>query len=342
MESRPLFSVCIPAYNRARFLGPLLDSVLAQDCRDFRVVICEDRSPEREQIAEIVKDYQARHPGLIDYHENEKNLGYDGNIRNLIDRATGAYCFFLGNDDLMVAGALAQVEGILKRHGNVGMVLKSYAWFDGAPEKISQTVRYHPEEILFQAGRPAILACYRRSGVIAGYIVNRDAAAACATSKYDGTLYYQMHVTASVLAGMNAVATPQVLVLCRNSEPPDFGHSGSEKGKYVPGRYTQQARLNMVRGAIAIITDHQAQTGLDLAGPVIRDYANYFYAFIRDQLQLPFKDYWRLYRDFSRMGFGKHFMFHAYFAACYVLKEKGSDWVVSQVRKVLGRSPSFG
>ncbi len=69
-------------------------------------------------------------PGTLFYYENETNLGYDANVRNLVEKATGQYCFFMGNDDLMCAGALKDVAGILERHQNVGLVLKSYAWFD--------------------------------------------------------------------------------------------------------------------------------------------------------------------------------------------------------------------
>ena len=38
--ARVEFSICIPAYNRARHLAALLDSVYAQDCHDFEIVIC--------------------------------------------------------------------------------------------------------------------------------------------------------------------------------------------------------------------------------------------------------------------------------------------------------------
>ena len=61
-ETRKLFSVCIPAYNRAHHLNALLDSIFAQDFHDFEVVICEDLSREREQIASIVHEYQSRYP----------------------------------------------------------------------------------------------------------------------------------------------------------------------------------------------------------------------------------------------------------------------------------------
>ena len=206
----PRFSICIPAYNRARHLPALLDSIYGQDCKDFEVVICEDASPERQQIAAIAREYAGRFPGTLRYLENETNLGYDGNVRRLVEKAAGAFCFFMGNDDLMCPGALGTVAGILERHDNVGLVVKSYAWFDEVPEKINQEIRYFAEEREFPAGREAVRICFRRSGVISGYIVHRESAQAVATSKFDGTLYYQLHLTANVLATRCSVFTPKL------------------------------------------------------------------------------------------------------------------------------------
>src|ERR1700678_2977304 len=267
-ERRPLFSICIPAYNRARFLAPLLDSIYAQSYQDFNVVICEDHSREAAEIAAVAREYAARFPGTLFYYENETNLGYDANIRNLVEKATGRYCFFMGNDDLMCPGALENVAGVLERHQDVGLVLKSYAWFDAVPEVINQEIRYFDEERTFAAGKEAITVCFRRSGVISGYIVHRDAAYPGGTSRFDGTLYYQMHLTASVLTTMSAVSTTKVLVLCRNTEAPEFGNSDKEKGKYIPGGYTPQARLNMVGGALSIIKKLKEDTGVNVVEEV--------------------------------------------------------------------------
>lgn len=341
MSDRPLFSICIPSYNRARFLEPLLDSVLSQDFSDFEIVICEDASAERSLISSIVRKLAGRRPGVIAYHENETNLGYDANVRNLVEKARGRFCFFMGNDDLMCPGALTELSRLLHRHENVGFVLRSYAWFDGVPENVVQTVRYFAEEREFRAGKEAIRACFRRSGVIAGYVVDRDAARAAATAKFDGSLYYQMHLTASVLLHMNAVFTPKVLVLCRNGEPPEFGNAGAERGKYVPGRYTAEARLHMVGGALSIVKDLKATHGVDVVDEVTRDYANYFYAYIKDQLRIPAGEYWRLYRRFAKLGFERYPMFHVYCLAAYVLGERRFDWIVGRVRDFLGRSPRF-
>ena len=336
------FSICIPAYNRARYLPDLLDSIFGQQFRDFEVVICEDRSPERTQIAEIVRDYQARFPGYIAYHENEDNLGYDANLRTLVERATGKFCFFMGNDDLLCPDALEQVDDLLKRHQNVGVVLKGYAWFDHKPDKISQEIRYFGEERRFSPGPDAIGVCFRRSGVISGYIVDREAALAAATEKFDGTLYYQMHLTAAVLCDKAAVATPNILVLCRNSEPPEFGNSSKERGRYVPGRYTPQARLSMIGGALSIIMDLKQTKGIDVVEQVRRDYANYFYLCIRDQLNLPLLEFLGMYRAFAKMGFYKYPMFHFYCFGAYLLGQSLCDRIIRSIRLRLGHSPQWG
>lgn len=341
-QARNLFSVCIPAYNRAHHLAALLDSILGQSFRDFEIVICEDNSRERERIAFIVRGYQSRHPGVLRYFENEINLGYDANIRNLVKKASGEFCFFMGNDDIMCEGAMENAAGVIRRHSNIGLVLKSYAWFDEVPEKVNQEVRWFNEEKEFAAGAPAIRFAFRRSGVISGYIIHRDSANQAATSKFDGTLYYQMHLTASVLVNKTAVCTPKVLVLCRNSEPPEFGNSAKEKGKYVPGGYTPQARLNMIGGAISIIRDLKETRDIDVVEEVIHDYANYFYPYIRDQLHLPIREYWKLYRDFWKMGFSKYEMFHFYFLIAYLVGAERFDGFTKSVRNMLGRSPHIG
>jgi len=340
-DIRKLFSVCIPAYNRVGCLPELLDSILVQDFRDFEIVICEDLSPEREQIAAVVRAYQFRYPGVLRYFENKHNLGYDGNIRNLVQQASGQFCFFMGNDDIMCRGALKNASDVIRRHPNAGVILKSYGLFRDTPETVHQEIRWFKEERELPSGVRAIRFAFRRSGVIAGYIVHRDAANEAATEKFDGTLYYQMHLTANVLADKTVVCTPKVLVLCREGVP-EFGSAEKEKGKYIPGRYTPQARLNMIGGALSIIRELKETRGIDVVEDVIHDYANYFYPYIKDQLDLPVRDYFALYRAYARMGFGRYPLYHLYFMMGYVLGEKRFDVLTAIIRRNLGRSPRLG
>jgi len=342
MARRPKFSVCIPAYNRARHLAPLLDSILGQNYEDLEVVLCEDRSPEREAIVAIAEQYRQKYPGKMRVFLNEQNLGYDGNVRSLVDKAAGEYCFFMGNDDLMCEDALTIAAGVIDRHENVGVVLRSYAWFDDTPDRLAAEVRYFSEERVFSPGPEAISVFFRRSGVISGYIVHRDSAHEVGTSQFDGGLYYQMYLTANVLVTRSAVFTPALLVLCRSSELPDFGNSSCERTVYVPGRYTAQARLKMIAGALSIVRDLKEKRGVDVVDVITRDFANYFYPYIRDQLNAPGRELFSLYREFGKMGFSKHWLFHVYFVLGYVLGARRLDACIKLGRKMLGHSPRFG
>lgn len=342
MARRPKFSVCIPAYNRARHLASLFDSILTQSFQDFEIVLCEDHSPERNAILAIAQDYGQRHPGKIRMYLNDENLGYDGNIRNLVEKAAGEYCFFMGNDDLMCPDALRIAADIVDRHERVGVVIRGYGWFDESPHQLTAEVRYFSDERVFAPGGDAIGISFRRSGVISGYIVHRDSAQEVATSRFDGSLYYQMHLTANVLVTRSAVFTPTLLVLCRSSEPPDFGNSAAERGVYVPGKYTPEARLKMVAGALSIVQDLKETRGVDLVDVITRDYANYFYPYIRDQLNAPAGELFSLYRKFSKMGFSKYWLFHVYFVLGYMLGARRFDACIKLGRKMLGHSPQFG
>ncbi|MCP4552903.1 MAG: glycosyltransferase family 2 protein, partial [Bacteroidetes bacterium] len=172
----PKISVCIPAYNRSLLLPELLDSIYSQDFRDFEVVIAEDSSPERQAIKSIASEYIERYPQHLTYVENPKNLGYDGNLRRLFEIAKGEYVFFMGNDDLMAPEALATVVNAINRHPDVGVVLRSYATFDGTPDNVVQIFRYFDRELFFPAGAESVATIYRRSVVIPGMVFHRESA----------------------------------------------------------------------------------------------------------------------------------------------------------------------
>ncbi len=341
---RPSLSVCIPAYNRARFLEELLASIRAQgdDLAPFvEIVICEDASPEREQIRAIATAAARLAPWSLRYVENDRNLGYDGNVRRLVALAHGTHCFFMGNDDVLAPNALRTCLAQLQAHPDVGVVLRGYAVFQGQPQHITSTIRYVQCATRFAAGADAVAMCFRRSGVISGYIVARDAAHAASTVQFDGGLYYQMHLTAQVCMRMPALVIPDVLVLCRDGVVPDFGVAASERQHFVPGRYTAQARVHMVRSAFEVLDAHPTLKANGARDRVVRDYARHFYPFLMDQLHLRWRDYFKLCRAMAKLPVGRYPSFYANCLLPYVLGRARTDACIAWVRRKLGRTPAF-
>jgi len=340
----PYFSVCIPAYNRARLMPELLDSIVSQDFKDFEVVICEDHSPERERIRAVVDDYKNRSSCRIRYFENEKNLGYDPNIRNLVERAEGKYIFFCGNDDLLAPGALSCVASALGRHENVGVVLRTYATFTDTPEKIEEVFRYFGEERFFSAGPATIAAFFKRCVVLPGVTIHREAASKVPrTDIFDGRALYQVYLAANILSEMNGLFLPQVIAYYRLGGVPDFGHSEAEKGAhYVPGKQTLESSLFMMQGFIEIARHVEETRKVWILSDIVRDLSNYSYGFLKVHRSGPMKDFVEYVIRLSAMGYGRHAMFWVYAGLLTLLGEKESGKLIAFIKRKLGRTPNIG
>ncbi len=338
----PTISVCIPAYNRPEVLPALLDSILVQEYPHYGVVICEDGSPRRNEIRGVVDDYRSKHTGRIVYYENDKNLGYDGNLRNLIAMADGEYCLLMGNDDLMCPGALSTVASAIQRHDRVGVVLRSYAVFDGTPKNIVRTAKYFERERFFPAGPETIVTFFRRSVVISGIVLHREAALQHATDRFDGTTLYQLYVVGRILAAMNGVFLPDVLVYYRDRGVPDFGNSEPEAGRFVPNIRTPESSLVFVKGMLDIADSVQETLGIPVYDPIVRDIANYSYPILALHADRPIGDFARYSLNLMRLGLWKSPMFFLYVFLLATLGARQLDWIIQFVKEQIGHTPVIG
>lgn len=341
-NQRPYFSVCVPAYNRSLVLPDLLDSVFKQDENDFEVIICEDFSKERNQIKEIISNYSHKYPNKIKYFENEFNLGYDSNFKELIEKSSGKYCFFLGNDDLMAEGALKHVRRLTEQNSNIGFVLRSYATFDNTVSQIDQVFKYFNEVRLFEPSIDSMVTCFKRSVVICGLVFERDIAQSFKTDEYDGTLLYQQHLVCEILKSKNAIYTPQVLAYYRNGGVPEFGNSQKEKGLHIPGQQTPESSIHFMKGMLFIAKSKSVGMYSDLYKFILKDLSNYSYPFIAIQSKQSKIIFLKYYADLFKMGFGRVLLFHIYFWALFVLGQKMCDLIIKKIKSTLGYTPKLG
>ena len=323
-------------------LPELLESILTQDFDDFEVVINEDGSPERAEIRDVVERYSVQFPGRIRYFENEHNLGYDGNLRSLIDRSQGEYCMFMGNDDLMCPGALKTVAGAIARHPKVGVFLRSFAAFDDTPKNIVQTFRYFDQETFFPAGAKTISTFYKRSVVIPGVTLHREAAQQFVTDRFDGTLLYQIYLVANILVEWNGVFSPEIITWYRNGGVPDFGNSPSEKGKFVPRTRTTDSSINFMRGMLDIARYVETNRNVAIYKSILKDLSNYSYPILAVQAEKPLGIFFRYYLDLIKLGFGRQLLFHAYFFSILLLGTRRMENIIAWIKGRLGYTPALG
>lgn len=338
----PKLSICIPAYNRAIYLAPLLQSIFSQESLDFEIVITEDCSPERNQISDVVKNFDSEYPGVIRYELNKENLGYDGNIRRLFELARGEYCLFLGNDDLLAPNALNTILEILHRVKDCGVIVRTYATFEKSPTEYKQIFRYFPNELIIPPGVEAIAVGYRRSVVIPGMVIHRDSALAVATGKFDGTLLYQLYLVGMILANKSVVFTPEIIGLRRDGNAPDFGNSKSEQGKFTPKEQTPESSLHFMAGMLAIAYYIQTSTGLAVYAPILSDIGAYSYPILAIQAHKSKSVFIHYSYSLARLGLWGHPLFYAYFLLLLIFGPDRTEVFVRWVKRCLGHTPRLG
>jgi len=342
LEKRKLISVCIPAYNRANLLSALLDSILSQPGDFYEIVICEDCSPERQQIRAVAELYISLHPGKVIYHENPINLGYDGNLRHLVEVAQGDYVLFMGNDDLMAEGALSAVANAVHKHPNVGVVLRSYNSFLDDPQLPLQIFRYFDSERFFPAGVATIVTFFRRCVFISGMVVKRDSAKNCATDRFDGTLLYQQHLVGQILSKENGVYVSKILSHHRLGGTPDFGNSAAEQDKFTPKEQTPESSIHFMKGMLHIAHDLEQTLGLHLFAPILKDIGNYAYPIISIQAGGTRWALMQYMANLAKLGFWRVPLFYLYAMGLLVLGRGRCDALIGTIKTKLGRAPVLG
>lgn len=116
---KPLLSISIPTYNRAHYLEDCLNSVKLQldankELQDLVEVVISDNA-SADNTEEVAKKYKHSFNHFT-YVRNEKNVGFDLNIVNVITNATGMYCWYLADDDVLINGSIDYIVEKLKTH----------------------------------------------------------------------------------------------------------------------------------------------------------------------------------------------------------------------------------
>lgn len=107
------FSICIPNYNYAHYIGLTIASVLAQEHADFEIMVADNCSTDASvAVAEGFGDPR------ISVSVNRWNVGFAGNLDRACRAATGDRMILLGSDDLMQPDALATYARLAEALGD--------------------------------------------------------------------------------------------------------------------------------------------------------------------------------------------------------------------------------
>lgn len=170
-----LFSVVIPVYNVKDYLEKCVDSVLAQDCGDYEIILVDDGSTDGVS-PELCDRYALASPDRIRVIHQE-NQGLGGARNTGLEAARGEYLFFVDSDDRIVPHALSYLEGQIRQTHADMYLFRLFYDRDGVltpadPLRVPTDVVLHPAqcpELLLESPSASVRVC-RRSLFLEGQI----------------------------------------------------------------------------------------------------------------------------------------------------------------------------
>ncbi|VVB57148.1 Glycosyl transferase family 2 [uncultured archaeon] len=108
-----LLTICIPTYNRAKFLRRLLEQIEQESSglhAQMEVAVSDNASDDDSQ--KVLAEFASRLP--LRTGRNPANLRYDANVLAAVMLAKGRFAWLMGDDDLFIPGRLREVFELLK------------------------------------------------------------------------------------------------------------------------------------------------------------------------------------------------------------------------------------
>ena len=304
---------------------------------DIEIVIREDCSPRRDEIAKTVADFKDRSPYFVNYIENEKNFGYDKNLRSVAKSASGEWVIFMGDDDVFIPGALDKFINFLRCHSDIGYVLRRYRkqYNDGRIEEY----RYAQQDIFFESGAKSIVELFRRSVFISGFTFRRKWFNDYDCSDYDGTLLFQLYILACVCGVHDSCYCDIAITQSIEGGIPYFGKSESEKYLYDSGEKSVRSSLNFMKQVKILADSIEKKLNIKIADEIITTYSKYSYGFLYEHSDDGVIIFIKYARELKRLGFAKTYHFYVYYFALLILGKKNCQKLIITLKKLRGSTP---
>lgn len=134
------FSVLMPVYNREKYVGRAVESVLSQTYQNFELIAVDDGSTDRS--VDILRSYGSRIKVL-----QQANQGPEVARNAGAAIATGKYIVFLDSDDFFFPFAFETFDYVIEKFESPPVLLGSMIFFEDGQESSMVLPKAHPVEV---------------------------------------------------------------------------------------------------------------------------------------------------------------------------------------------------
>lgn len=217
---KTLLSICIATYNRAKFIGPTLESIVSQVEDGVEILVVDGASPDNTE--EVVRKYQQKCSQLR-YVRLPVKGGVDQDYDRAVELAQGEYCWLFTDDDLLKPGAVLAVLDAVRQGYNLVIANSEIKNMDLSrllaerklslmEDRVYEDIPADKERFLAEVGDYLTF--------IGGVVIKRELWLARNRAKYYGSRFIHVGVIFQTpLPGRALVlATPQIIIRLGNAE----------------------------------------------------------------------------------------------------------------------------
>lgn len=125
---KPRISVIMGIYNCAPTLAEALESLLAQTCQDFKVIMCDDGSSD--DTINVAIRYVESNPNKFILIENERNMGLNFTLNHCLKYVDTEYVARMDGDDISLPTRFEKEINFLDANPDVAIVSTPMEYFD--------------------------------------------------------------------------------------------------------------------------------------------------------------------------------------------------------------------
>lgn len=214
MNGNVKLSICIATYNRGRFIGETLESILSQMEPLVEVLVVDGASPDN--TSEVMRQYILRHPNLRYYRESQ-NSGIDGDYDKAVAYAKGEFCWLMSDDDCLKPGAIRRVLSALDEVSDL-IVVNTEIWNATFSEKLLDRRLKIAEDIQYGENEREkfFVDTANQLGFIGCVVIRRDFWLSRERTRFYGTLFIHVGVIFQHSAIQNAKVIAEPLIAIRD------------------------------------------------------------------------------------------------------------------------------
>lgn len=216
-----VLSIAIPTYNRAIWLKLCLEQLLPQVDSigdSVEVTIYDNASPDN--TTETVQAFIDQNFSLS-YKRNNENIGSDKNIAQCFNLAKGRYVLILGDDDIVLDGALPKIIALLKSGDFGAAFISAYGYNNNFLEE--RPVQAITAPIIYKDMNAFVKKCSTNAAFISSIIINRSSLKDIDANEFVGTALVQTYLFyEGISRNFNTIFVQEYLIAAKRIENRDY------------------------------------------------------------------------------------------------------------------------